>query len=381
LHVQTGHQDDGRIRHDHLRARQDDSGLAHRRVVVQLVNELTSPLWEVKNTKNHPRCRGWASRAIFYSGAVLVFALFVIGARTAMFVPPAAVVIAFARIIAVIMRTVAFAITFVVRGCGVAGKCADACADGRTRGGRTRGRTDSGTGARTYGGARKRSFPGRMPAGSQAEASNKRPCGKNMSFHDRLLFSKWSGRKRRCPTRVPARQIGQQGGKRETAVFHTSQSKRALEGTSRGTGTRASFRSLSFAEREIPRRRTIDMQNRNRKAALLFASAGLAAFLAMPGAAVAQPAGTGATTSSGTSTQTTGTRNETQMQSGTDMNANGPNATDRAYGKTRACDRHQMHSGASTTDSSGMNMNCPMGHTMDSTPDMPDAGTTTPPSQ
>jgi hypothetical protein len=143
------------------------------------------------------------------------------------------------------------------------------------------------------------------------------------------------------------------------------------------------------------------MQNRNRKAALLFASAGLAALLAMPGAAVAQPAGTGATTSSGTSTRTTGTQNETQMQSGTDMNAstpnggnssttmstqgqmntNGPNATDRAYGKTRACDRHQMHSGASTTDSSGMNMNCPMGHTMDSTPDMPDAGTTTPPSQ
>ena len=52
------------------------------------------------------------------------------------------------------------------------------------------------------------------------------------------------------------------------------------------------------------------MQNRNRKAALLFASAGLAALLAMPGAAMAQPAGTGATTSSGTSTQTTGTQNE-----------------------------------------------------------------------
>src|SRR6185312_7180436 len=181
--------------------------------------------------KKSPAMQRLGIAGVFHSGAVLVFALFVIGAGAAMFVPPAAVV-------------VAFAITFVVRGCGVAGKCADACADGRTRGGRTRGRTDSGTGARTYGGARKRSFPGRMPAGSQAEASNKRPCGKNMSFHDRLLFSKWSGRKRRCPTRVPARQIGQQGGKRETAVFHTSQSKRALEGTSRGTGTRASFRSL-----------------------------------------------------------------------------------------------------------------------------------------
>lgn len=137
------------------------------------------------------------------------------------------------------------------------------------------------------------------------------------------------------------------------------------------------------------------MQIKHRKAALLFAGAGLAALLAMPGAATAQPGGTGTTSNTGTSTEMqsgtdmntstpNGGNSSTNMSTQGQMNTNGPNATSREYGKDRACDRHQMHSGASTTDSTGMNTNCPTGKTMDTTPETgstPDSGAMTPPSQ
>jgi hypothetical protein len=142
------------------------------------------------------------------------------------------------------------------------------------------------------------------------------------------------------------------------------------------------------------------MRIKHTKAALLFASAGMAALLAMP--ATAQPGGTGTTgttqmqSGAGTSTPNGG-NSSTNMSSQGQMNTNGPNATDRSTGNDRACDRHQMHSGTSTTDTTGMNcptdrtpgtvpdtMNTTPSGTMDTTPDTgptPDTDATTPPSQ
>lgn len=144
------------------------------------------------------------------------------------------------------------------------------------------------------------------------------------------------------------------------------------------------------------------MQLRNNKLSRLIAGAGFAALLALPATGFAQgtmgtpSGGTGGTPGqNGTATSTmgpdidaTGGNSSTHMSTQGQMNTNGPNATDRSHGKNRACDRHQMHSGTSTTGTSGMN--CPADRTPGTTPDTmnnsssgtmdttPDTGTTTP---
>lgn len=148
------------------------------------------------------------------------------------------------------------------------------------------------------------------------------------------------------------------------------------------------------------------MRMRKDKTVRLLAGAGLAALLAFPATGFAQgtmgtPSG-GTGNTPGTTTMPTGTtpnggNSSGNMSSQGQMNTNGSNATDRSMGTDRACDRHQMHSGTSTTDTTGMNcptdrtpgtapdtMNTTPSGTMDTTPDtgtMPDSGATTPPSQ
>lgn len=147
------------------------------------------------------------------------------------------------------------------------------------------------------------------------------------------------------------------------------------------------------------------MQMRKDKTVRLLAGAGFAALLAIPATSFAQ--GTMGTPSGGTggtpgSSETTtsgsmGSQTDTTPNGGMSsehtstqgqMNTNGPNAMDRSHGKNRACDRHQMHSGTSTTGTTGMN--CPTDRTPGTTPDTmnnsssgtmdstPDTGTTTP---
>lgn len=123
------------------------------------------------------------------------------------------------------------------------------------------------------------------------------------------------------------------------------------------------------------------MQLRNNKLSRLIAGAGFAALLALPATGFAQgtmgtpSGGTGGTPGqNGTATSTmgpdidaTGGNSSTHMSTQGQMNTNGPNAMDRSHGKNRACDRHQMHSGTSTTGTSGMN--CPTNRTPGTTPD------------
>jgi hypothetical protein len=51
-----------------------------------------------------------------------------------------------------------------------------------------------------------------------------------------------------------------------------------------------------------------------------------------------------------------------------EMNSRNPATTSGNSSLYPACDRTQMHSGTSTTDTTGMNPNCPAGNPMPATP-------------